>query len=355
MDTFRIDSHKLLFHPDRVSAWMQGATVYPLYVEISPSGVCNHRCSFCALDFVGYHAGFLDADLLEERLTEMGRLGVRSVMYSGEGEPLLHKRMTEIVKHTKASGIDVALTTNAVLLTPEVCDEMLPSVTWTKVSIAAGTPETYEKVQGARPQDFGIVIDNMAYAAESRRAGKHGCTLGMQVLLLPENAGEITKLAGIAKEIGMDYLVVKPYSQHPSSLTHEYEDIRYADYLPLEEELRTFDGDGFEVIFRARTMQKWDEGRRTYDHCCALPFWAYISTAGGVWGCSAYLGDERFLYGDIHDSTFQEIWEGERRAANLAMVENDLDTGQCRVNCRMDEINRYLWELKHPSAHVNFI
>jgi len=25
------------------------------------------------------------------------------------------------------------------------------------------------------------------------------------------------------------------------------------------------------------------------------------------------------------------------------------------VGCRMDEINRYLWELKHPHPHVNFV
>lgn len=355
MDSYRIDGHKLLFHPDRVAAWLRSEIVYPVYMEISPAGVCNHRCAFCALDYVGYHAGFLDADVLETRLTEMGQLGVRSVLYAGEGEPLLHRRMTEIVRHTKAAGLDVALTTNAVLLTPEVADEMLPSVTWTKVSIGGGTAETYSRVQGAKLQDFDIVIGNMAYAAEARAVGKHDCTLGMQILLLPENAGEIAELARLAKEIGMDYLVVKPYSQHLFSLTHEYENIRYGDYLPLENELRAFDGDGFEVIFRAKTMQKWDNARRSYERCCALPFWSYISTAGGVWGCSAYLGDERFLYGNINESTFREVWEGERRAENLRTVECELDTAECRVNCRMDEINRYLTELKHPHPHVNFI
>jgi len=80
-----------------------------------------------------------------------------------------------------------------------------------------------------------------------------------------------------------------------------------------------------------------------------------IDAGGNVWGCSAYLGDERFLYGNIYENSFQEIWEGEKRAESLEWAEKELDTDQCRVNCRMDEINRYLWEMRHPPAHVNFI
>lgn len=32
-----------------------------------------------------------------------------------------------------------------------------------------------------------------------------------------------------------------------------------------------------------------------------------------------------------------------------------LDTHKCRINCMMDEINRYPWELKHLPEHWNFI
>ncbi len=354
-DEFRIDSHKLMFHPERVAAWLAGETVYPIYVEVSPSGVCNHRCGFCAYDYVGYKAGFMDAGVLTERLTEMGRLGVRSVLFSGEGEPLLHKSIAEVVTATKEAGIDAAMASNGVLLTREKADAVLPSLTWLKISIAAGTPETYMRIQGAHEGDFEKVVENMTYAAESRRAGKHSCTLGMQMLLLPDNADEAGTLAGIARDIGMDYVVIKPYSQHPLSVTQDYAEVRYSDHLALAEELAEYDTEDFSVITRVNTMRKWDEQTRPYQHCYALPFWAHIATSGDVWGCPAYLGDERFLYGNICEQTFQEIWEGPRRAEALRFVEQELDTGECRVNCRMDEVNRYLWELRNPSGHVNFI
>ncbi len=356
MDDLRIDHHKLLYHVDRVGQWLKGDLVYPIYMEISPAGACNHRCVFCGLDFMGYKPIFLDADLLKTRLTEMGSLGLRSVMFAGEGEPFLHRRMTEIISHAKQQArIDVALTTNGVLMRPEVAEKVLPDTTWIKISINAGTPETYGAIHGTKPNDFNKVCDNMEQAVAIRQRQGGSCTLGAQILLLPENKHEIAILAERCRDIGLDYLVVKPYSQHPQSEHRQFEDVSYEDCDELAVQLKEYCTDNFNVVFRRNAMNKWDDGTRPYQRCLALPFWSYLDASGNIWGCSVYLGDERFLYGNITEQTFAEIWEGPKRRKSLAWTQNDLDVCSCRVGCRMDEINRYLWELKHPHAHVNFI
>ena len=355
MDKYRIDSHKLIYHPARVTDWLAGRNIYPIYAEVSPSGACNHRCVYCALDFMEYKPRFLDADILKTRLAEMGKLGLKSIMYAGEGEPFLHPRMAEITNATKAAGIDVSFTTNAALFKPAIADKCLKSVEWIKVSINGGTAKTYAKIHRCRPEDFEKVFANMEYADRLRKKKGYKVTLGMQLVLLPDNAGEVELLAGRAKASGMDYLIVKPYSQHPQSKTSQYKDIRYAEYEALSKRLQKYASPKFSVIFRLNTMRKWDESAKHYGKCCALPFWTYIDAGGNVWGCSMFLGKKEFLYGNIMETPFKKVWESEKRKRSLRMVAEHLDTSKCRINCRMDEVNSYLWDLKHPPAHVNFI
>ncbi len=77
---------------------------------------------------------------------------------------------------------------------------------------------------------------------------------------------------------------------------------------------------------------------------------------GTLYCCSAFLLDERFGYGNINENTFKEIWQGDKRKKNFHYVSNELDISECRRNCRMDEVNRYLFNLKENAIpHVNFI
>lgn len=352
-DEFRIDSHKLMFHVKRVADWLDNKLIYPVYMEISPCGACNHRCSFCSVDFMGYRKNFLDAGLLKEKISELHGLGLKSIMFAGEGEPFLHRKLPEIIVHTKNTGIDVAVTTNGVLMKPHVTDEILDSVKWIKVSLNAGTADTYSKIHGTKPEDFNTVFSNIEYAVRKREHQKSKCTLGIQILLIPENYHEVEALAQKSRDAGADYLVVKPYTHHYKNI-HEYE-IKYQEYEFLSEKLIPYNTDSFNVIFRANAMKKWDDKQRNFSRCVCLPFWSYIDAEGNVWGCSAHLLEERFKYGSIKTQTFKEIWEGKKRSDSLKWVESFLDIQSCKLNCRMAEVNRYLNELIDPNDHVNFI
>lgn len=365
-DRYAIDSHKLIYHPRRVAQfldagddWEKVRKIYPIYVEISPVGACNHRCTFCAVDYIGYKPVRLSLEVIERALAEMGQLGVKSVMFAGEGEPMLHTEIDSMVVAAAAAGIDTAMTTNASILSDAFVERALPLMSWIKASVNAGTAATYTRIHRTKDGEFERVLANLKRMVKARRNGGYSCVLGAQILLLPENASEVETLARICRdEIGLDYLVVKPYSQHAFSVTHLYENISYQDYAGLQSRLATLNTDNFSVVYRENTMKKHDEGdTHRYSRCHATPsFWAYIMSTGDVYGCSAYLLDPRFGYGNINESSFRDIWEGESRRKNLRYVREELDIRECRLNCRMDEVNRYLDKLvKRDVQHINFI
>lgn len=355
MDEFKIDSHKLNFHPERVAAWLSGENIYPIYMEVSPIGLCNHRCVFCGLDFMGYRNARLDLKRAETLLPELGRLGLKSIMYAGEGEPLLHPDICRITELTKAAGIDVAFTTNGTLMTPDKAELLLKYSTWIKISCNGGDEDSYSRIHRGKRGDFEKMLSNLKQAAAIRKEKHYDCTLGLQLVLVPENQGSVTNLARMASEAGADYLVIKPFSQHTQSINRQYENLEYAGMDALEKELKQYETETFKVIFRRSTMERWNHREKSYSKCLALPFWSYIDSSGNVWGCSMFLGNEKFLYGNIYANSFEEIWQGRKRRESLDYVQNELDVHQCRINCRMDKINSYLWDLQNPSKHVNFI
>lgn len=351
-DKIRIDSHKLIYHPDRVSEWLEGKNIYPIELEIGLTNACNHRCIFCALDYTGYQPNRINTEMLVSNLQELALKGIKSIIYAGEGEPLLHKDAPDIINETKSLGIDVAMSTNGVLLTPEVSRDCLKSLTWIRFSTAAIREETYNKIQRGQAGDLSRVLTNMEEAVRVKRDQGLNTTLGVQMLLLNDNKDEIVEMGKVLREIGVDYYTIKPFSQHPQS--RQILQVDYSEMMDLEKEALNLQTDDFKVYFRTHAMEKL-ECKRGYKQCLALPFMVYIDAKGNLWPCIVFMGRDEYAYGNLNQNSFVEIWEGERRKKIIERFQQmDLEK-ECREICRLDEMNRYLDELVHPGGHVNFI
>ena len=212
-----VDSHKLMYHPKRVAEWQEKNDCYPIYVEIGLTNICNHKCIFCGLDWAR-GTNTLKTDILLERIKEMAELGVKSICFSGAGEPLLHKDFAEIVEKTKKSGIDVSFSTNTVLFSEEKARQVLPYTSWIRFSVDAGSKKTHAKMHGTSESDFEKIIENLKNAVRIKKENNYQTTLGVQFLLMEDNAQELLEFAELCKKIGVDNLQVKPYSQNPKSI-----------------------------------------------------------------------------------------------------------------------------------------
>lgn len=351
-ENIRMDSHKLIYHPDVVARWMKGENIYPIEIEISPSGACNHRCVFCAVDYIGYQPDFLDKDVILRDIAQMSQNGLKSVICSGEGEPLLNQNMPDIANGIKACGVDAAMSTNGVLFTKEKANDCLKAFTWVRFSVASMEGRAYDEIQRGKAGDLERVKENLSDIVEVKRNQGLKTTLGVQCLLMPNNAGQLPDMARQLREIGVDYLTVKPYSQHLHS--ENTFQIDYNQMMELEQEVKGYSTEDFAVYFRANAMKKVHHDK-CYQQCYGLPFMTHIDAKGNVWPCVAHIGTKEFCYGNIYEQPFEEIWEGKNRQEVIRKL-NLLDINKvCREACRLDEINKYLAELKHPGEHVNFI
>jgi radical SAM protein with 4Fe4S-binding SPASM domain len=340
-DKFRLDGQKVSFHPHRVAQWLdfkddweKAKNIYPIYIEVSPTGVCQHRCTFCSVDYIGYKSDFIDVERFDDLAKEWASVGVKSNMFAGNGEPLVHPKINDMAASCLNSGIDVSITTNGVLL-----DRLDPidRVSWIKVSINAGTRDTYAKVHRTKPEDFDRVVANMAAAVKR----KGNCAIGAQMVLLPENQHEVDTLKKIGADIGLDYVVIKPFTQSISVKP------QYDSYIPPPEAASN-------LIVR---QHAFNTRGFPYDKCHATPyFWAFLMENGDLYSCSAnHLLDDKFNLGNIYKQSFLDIWHGEKRKANWKYVRNQLDISECRVNCRMHQTNIYLEDLVSGVPHANFI
>lgn len=348
----RMDSHKLIFHPDRVAHWLAGENIYPIEIEVGLSGACNHRCIFCAVDYMGYKPQILNSDSFIKSLNSMGAVGVKSIIYAGEGEPLLNPNAPEIFNYTKSLGIDAALSTNGVLLTKEKAEYCLKSLSWVRFSIAGATPTTYSKIHQCKPSDLDRVLKNMADVVTVKRAQNLKTTLGAQLLLLPENKNEVFMLGKIVREIGFDYFTVKPFSQHPSSKAKLTVD--YSESEEIGRQLKELETDNFRIYFRSKSIENLNMDK-PYKECAGVNFMTYIDSLGEIFPCIVFMGNKDFIYGNINDQDFAEIWQSEKAQKIRSCFDNEFIHKYCRKNCRLDEMNKYLHELKNPGLHVNFI
>ncbi|MFH1538078.1 MAG: radical SAM protein [bacterium] len=347
-----LDGHKLLYHPQTVAKWLSGEDFPPIHVELSPTSACNQKCKLCYAAHAGHRPDHLPRELLESLVDSLAKMGVKSMLLAGDGEPLVNKHCAVTVSRARSKGIDVALNSNGVLMKPGISEEVLEHLTWMRYSIMAARPETYAELHGTSPDDLKKAADNIRAAVEIKKRRGLEVTIGIQSVLVLENGEEIPEIAALAKDIGVDYYVLKPFSLHSENAYDVPADLHERHEKKLKEAQRLETPD-FKVIIRWNTFA--DHGRRDYERCLGLPFIAQIGADGGVYTCCPFFGDGDFLYGNLHDETFEQIWYGERRKKLTEEIARHLDLSKCMTYCRHHQINKFLWQIVHPPDHVNFI
>lgn len=350
-----MDGTKLNRHVERVSHFLKGEKVVPIHFELSLTNKCQQNCSFCYIDW-SHGAQLMSLPTITSLFESAGSIGVKSCLIAGEGEPTLNKHYIEAIKTANENGVDVALNTNAISFPAEEQAKTLPLLSWVRFSFQSANKELYGKIHDVNPSQFDIACKNIRSACNYRDEHNLGVKLGLQQVLIPENAETVFETCKLARELGCDYYVIKPC--HPHELNVKgYTSATDLSLIHKEllEQCLTLKTDNFTPVVRWNFLQEVDQPR-TYTKCLALPFIIQIKSNGDVVTCYPHGDKASHVYGNLNQSTLAEIVTSDSYWKIIENVRDNLDVSKCMPTCRQHNANNYLWWLtEEEPLHLNFI
>lgn len=310
-----LDGHKLPWHMDRVAAWERGERIAPITIDMALTRKCDAACSFCYAMLQENDGGMITEEVMNGFLEDCAAMGVRAVSLVSDGESLLSPAYVFTVQRGRELGLSIASGTNGRTFTPAILSAVLPSLDYLRFNVSAGQKERYAEIMGFKPEAFDRVCANIKEAVRIKHVGCGGqiypVTIGIQMVLMPQDADQILPFAQLGLDMGVDYAVIKHCSDDEDGRLG----VRYSEYEKLHGLL--YQAEGMSTP-ETKIVVKWnkirDEGRREYQRCYGPPFLIQISGSGLVAPCGMLFNDRyaKFHIGNITEQRWMDIWKSER-------------------------------------------
>ena len=311
---------------------------------------CNLRCVMCEehsphsplqirRKAAGQPRRLMPIELLRRVVEDAVPNGLREIIPSTMGEPLLYEHFEEIIALCRQHGVKLNLTTNGTFprLGAEAWALLIAPVTSdVKISWNGAKKETQEAIMiGAQ---WEAVLDNVrtfiAVRDEHSRAGGHRCRVTLQLTFLEANVAELGDIVRLAVDLGVDRVKGHHLWAHFDAISDQSmrrspeairtwnaavvaaraaaaertlpngEHILLENIFPLDEEATGDLAPGGPCPFLGQ--EAWVSAQGRFDPCCAPD------------AQRRSLGD----LGDLHQQRLMDIWRGEAYGALVSTYRN---------------------------------
>lgn len=284
-------------------------TPFPIHIDIESTNFCNLKCTMCphSLGDFEMSKGYFDLNLYRKLVGEFKKHRLKSLKLNIRGEPLLNRKLADMVALAKAAGVlEVMFNTNGLLLTPERTRELITAgLDLLIVSIDGASADTYNRIR--KGGDYNRLVENLEYFVQYRRKKKLSKpVLRLQFVEMDENTHEVEKYLNMWTGKA-DVLTVNRYSNR---------------------------GCGDRQVFNMKPV-----GRTN----CYHP-WRRVSInwEGRLQMCC---GDwqSRCVLGDVSDQTIHDLWHSKKYNAYRALLlKRKLDEIPCCKDCFV--LASYIWQ-----------
>ena len=355
--TNEYSSLKAAWHIEKISRLRDGLQIVPTHVQLIISDLCNQNCHFCAYRMDG---GFsteqfgemkegkliknpnrrIPKDKAIEILNDCADVGVKAIQFTGGGEPTVHPDHIDIFKHAKWLGLKTGLVTNGLVMRDF---ETLANMDWVRISLDAGTSESYENIRESK--GFDKVLSNIRTLVGVGTP----CVIGIGFVVTRENWEEIGKACEIAKGLGVSYIRLSAMFSEEGSGYYKGITPRIKGALRSVRELET---DSFKIVdLFSHRLDDLDQGSPKESFCGYQNFTVYVGGDQKVYRCCTTSYTKHGEVGDLREQTFKEwlvSWEKKE-------LYEKFDARSCH-HCQFHSANEIInYMVNEEPTHVDFV
>jgi sulfatase maturation enzyme AslB (radical SAM superfamily) len=333
----------------------------PVLIEVDPSNACNHACNFCLSSYIHFEKykgtetfsrALMSRDVLMSLCKDFVDMGVKAVNWTGGGEPTLNKHLKEAIEYCGKNGIKMGMFTNGTLFDKrDLFETLVDNMTWVRISIDAGTKQTYNGIRVARDkQDWDKMVSNLQKLIEVNKSKGNKIDIGVGYVVSPDTYREIVEFAEFFKDYDLSYCQYKPevIIREDGGVQRD-RDFWLNKVEPLLAQAKSILGDKFQINgYKFNDLENNTETYgRNYKKCLGSQLSPCIGADGHVYVCTNHRGWKQYSYGNLYDDSFKSIWGNlQKRKEVMSLIEDVECFENCTKLCKPHESNKAMWDIQ---------
>ena len=327
----------------------------PIHIRLKPTNVCAHNCWYCGYRADNIQLGkdmvardFIPKEKMEEIITDLADMGVKSITFSGGGDPFYYPFLLDTVKKLSQTQIKFASLTNGAKLRGEIAPLFAHHGTWLRISIDGWDDESYSQYRGVPKGEFTKIMKNM----EDFRKINGKCLLGAAIIVDNKNAYHVYGLIKKLKDIGVDSVKIAPCIVSNSGKENNEYHVPIFNLVKeqIQRAIGEFTGERFEVFDSYH--EQLETFKKDYKWCPYIQINPVIGADLNVYSChdKAYNFEEG-LIGSIKNQRFKDFWFLDKN--NFFRID---PTVCCNHHCVVNEKNKLILDyLNADRGHLDFV
>ncbi len=300
-----------------------------------------------------------DSDKTNALIDKLLEMGTNSFLFSGCGEPFLHKNALESMGRVKHAGNICLANTNGTLLDNSTIDELIKiGFDELRITTMAGTREMYARTHpGVANKTFDHLKENLLYLAERKSVlGVRHPEVSLVYIVIAGNYDGLFDFAKLAGLVRADRVFFRPVDdigdQGLSKVVPTKDQAAYTREQIIEVqayiESKNIDHN---INYFLKVFREKLDTKLIYDVIPCYYGWlsARIEVDGLVYPCCGCYEP----LGNIHEKEFHEIWNGEAyrnfRKKTMQLNKRKKPVNGCDCNsCAHHTANLKAYKILHP-------